>query len=764
MEFHLIVVIVLLLLAAIDLTVGVANDAVNFLNSALGSKAGKFKFLLGIAALGVFVGVFFSSGMMEIARKGIFNPEYFLLHEVLIIFVAVMFQDILLLDLFNTFGLPTSTTVSLIFGLFGSAVAISVIKILQSGAELSMISQYIEAGSVLKIVSAILLSIIFAFVFGSLVQYFTRMLFTFDYHKRFKMYGGIWSGLALTILCVFIILKGAKGATFINDATSTWMQENILQLALYMFMFWTVVLQLFISFTKLNVLKFIVWVGTFALAMAFAANDLVNFIGAPLAGLEAFLIAQNLPDPLTATMEALKNPIKAPIFFLFLAGVIMVGTLFLSRKAKNVTKTTINLGRQFQGYEKFEANDIARGIVRFVVALFGFISKTTPVSVKKWINTRFDQTKFKPQLDENGEPQAFDLIRAAVILIVSAGLISFATSFKLPLSTTYVTFIVAMAAALPDNAWGRESAVYRVSGVITVIAGWFFTAFMASLTAATIAVLLYYTEYVGLFALLALIGYTFYRSMKYSKKKEIEEEEEIKKIQAEIKSPVTMFDNSIEQAKDFVLDINETINKSITALIKFKVNKSYKAFKQSNKLSKEATFLIKNFLKLLKYTPEKEIESENSYIRVLNSFQEIADRMRVVTKAIHDYIENNHHELTIKQIEELTELLHNFDAFALKIADAIQFKNFSSIEQFKEECSNFNIKIKQTSTLQLKRIKETQANYTRSLLYLNLLNELNVAFSNMFNVCLTCKQIEEFMNSNLRGENKIDLNSKTVIK
>ncbi len=760
MELHIIIVVILLLLAVIDLTVGVANDAVNFLNSALGSQAGKFKFLLSIAAVGVLVGVLFSSGMMEVARKGIFNPENFVVNELLIIFVAVMFQDILLLDFFNKFGLPTSTTVSLVFGLFGSALAISTIKILQMGGTMALLNDYINTNSVLTIVSAILLSIIFAFVFGALFQYLTRMLFTFDYEKRFKRYGGLWGGFGLTILSIFIVIKGAKGATFIDEATSLWMRSNIWLLSIYLFVFWTLFIQFLISFTKVDVLKFIVIVGTFALAMAFAANDLVNFIGAPLAGLSAYNISLQFPDPLTAPMDALKNPVKAQTYLILIAGAIMVVTLFVSRKARNVTKTTINLGRQTEGYERFEANDIARAVVRIVIVLFGFIEKITNEKTRKWVADRFDHKKFKPKIDENGVPQAFDMIRASVILIVSAGLISLATSLKLPLSTTYVTFIVAMAAALPDNAWGRESAVYRVSGVITVVGGWFFTAFMASLAAGTIAVIIYYTNYFGLLLLMGLTVFALIHSMRSAKKKDIAEEKEIKKIMAERESPVIMFDNTLDKVNDYLINISDITEKSIRGLIKFKLNKSAKAHKKSNKLNKEANFIIKKLLQLLKFTPEAEIESENSFIKVLSSFQEIADRLQTITKNNLDYVENNHHELTDEQISDLEEIVNFFENHVKKIGEYVKFKNFANFDEFKNECREMQHKIQIFSTQQLKRIKNTPTNYTRSLLFLNLLNDMNSLFNDIYNIGLTCKEIEVFLNENVR-EDKVNLDKPT---
>lgn len=760
MDLYIVIVVILLLLAAIDLTVGVANDAVNFLNSALGAKAGSFKLLLTIAAVGVFIGVLFSSGMMEVARKGIFHPQFFVMRELLIIFVAVMFQDILLLDVFNSLGLPTSTTVSLVFGLFGSAVAMSIIKIIDANDSFSLISQYINLESVFTIASAIFLSIIFAFIFGSAIQYISRLIFTFDYEKRFKKYGGLWSGAALTALSIFILVKGAKGASFIDDATALWIKENIWTLVVYLFIAWSVILQLFISFTKFNVLKFIVWFGTFALAMAFAANDLVNFIGAPLAGLSAYQIGQNFADPANAAMDALQNPVKANTYLLLIAGTIMVVTLFVSRKARNVAKTTINLGRQNEGIEKFESNLVARAIVRIVSGFIASIVKITPAKIRENIKERFDTKKFEPLIDENGAPQAFDLIRAAVILMVSAGLISVATSMKLPLSTTYVTFIVAMAAALPDNAWGRESAVYRVSGVITVVAGWFLTAFIASIFAGLLAAFIYYTEYFGLFVLLGVTGFEIYHSRKTSRKKEDAETKEVMKIKKELESPVYMFENALVEVNDFISEITKITEKSIKSIIKFKLNSAYKSNKKSQKLNIQSELIIRKFLKLVKFTPEKEIKKGDSFTSILINFQEAVDSLNNITKSIFNYIDNFLNELTEEQKDDLKSVLGHFNNHSDNIAQAIKLKDFSNMDKLKSECAVMNKQIEFYATQQLIRIKEQATNYKRSLLYLNLLNDIKQLISDLYQIGLTCREIEIFMNNELR-ENKVDLNNPT---
>lgn len=741
MEFALTIVILLIVLAAIDLTVGVANDAVNFVNSALGSRAATFRIIMLVAGLGVLVGVTFSSGMMEVARKGIFNPEMFMLIELLIIFVAVMYQDILLLDFFNTYGLPTSTTVSIVFGLFGSGFAMSLIKINQAGQSFEMIFQYINAANVFKIVSAILLSIVFAFVFGSLIQYLTRMLFTFDFKDKFKKYGGLWGGLALSFLSYFILLKGIKGSTFLTGETGNYIQNNIWQLMLYIFIGWTIVLQLLISFTKFNVLRFIVLFGTFSLALAFAANDLVNFIGAPLAGLNAYQLAIQSSDPLTASMEALKQPIQANLWILLIAGLIMITTLFFSRKARSVAYTTIRLGRQEEGHEQFESNIVARIIVRGVIKFFHKINRFLPVTLREKVRGRFDLSKYKPDIDKDGNKPAFDLIRASVILVVAAALISFATSLKLPLSTTYVTFIVAMAAALPDKAWGRESAVYRVSGVVTVIAGWFFTALMASIIAMLIAFAIYYGEFISLAILTGLAAYVLISTTKTAKQKE----EEYKLMELQIKKHGEDRDELIT---DLFNDIGESIrvaktiiSKSYSGLSSENVSKLKSTTKMAKKLDSQTIVLIKEIVRLMRYTSDEDIESTADYTRTLGTFQNINDRLMVITKQNFKYIADNQHELLKEQKEELEEISGIFDKIVESLTESIKSQDFDEVAKHEKKANEFKEFLSKIYKKQLKRIKKSENKIKRSILYLNVITDLDMFTDDMLRVYATCQVV-----------------------
>ncbi len=723
MDLHLLIVIILVILAITDLTVGVANDAVNFLNSALGSRAATFQIAMLVASLGILVGVTFSSGMMEIARSGIFNPQYFYLTELLIIFVALMFQDILLLDLFNTFGLPTSTTVSLVFGLLGASVAISIIKVVQNNDDLSAVIGYLNTDSVLVIVSAILMSILFAFIFGFIFQYLSRLLFTFSYKERFRKFGSVWSGLALTSLSLFILIKGAKGASFIPPDVSEWIQSNQLILSAYMFVGWTLLIQLLMWFTKINVLKVIVMIGTFALAMAFAANDLVNFIGAPIAGIHAYQYSLGHPDARNLTMERMAEPVRVDTWMLLLAGVVMVITLFVSRKARHVTKTEIGLGTLDEGIEKFESNLLARNLVRFAILAFDALKLIVPKSVQKWVSSRIDLSQYHPELDANGVPPAFDLLRAAVMLMVSAGLISIATSFKLPLSTTYVTFIVAMAAALSDKSWGRESAVYRVSGVITVVGGWFLTAFSAFTIAGIIAAIIYYGEVYALIGFSGLAVFTFFRTGKFRKEKDKQAEE----VQ-------TMLSYTNEATSQLINQTFTNIAKNLSK-VKLLVSASYSAFLTSSlkdlkkaridaeEHDKNCQVLIKNILKQLYKSKETEIFEVHDFSKSLISLQDIADRVVLLTRQNHRYIDNNHHKFTAEQIDEIARLLPlNSRLIDLTVEFLASFKS-ELLEAIEQQHKAMETYLKQLSKIQYDRIKHTAGQYKKSMLYLNILSD-----------------------------------------
>ena len=483
-------VIFLFILAVSDLWVGVSNDAVNFLNSAIGSKAARFRTIIIVAAIGVFCGAVMSNGMMDIARHGIFRPEQFCFQELMYIFLAVMVTDIILLDVFNSLGLPTSTTVSMVFELLGATFAMAMLKM--AGADDGMgFADYMNTEKALSVIMAIFVSVAIAFVFGFLIQYITRILFTFNFVKNLKWKIGIFGGIALTAIIYFMLIKGVKDLSFMTADAKAWVDENTLILLLVCFVTFTILMQV-LYFCKVNVFKVIVLVGTFSLATAFAGNDLVNFIGVPLAGYSSYIdyMAAGGGDPAGHMMGVLNEPASTPIIFLFCAGLVMVIALATSKKAHNVTKTEIGLSRQDEGDEMFGSSKVARSLVRWSNVTAEKVIAVTPVKVRNWINDRFDETQI---CKEDGA--AYDLVRASVNLMVASMLIALGTSLKLPLSTTYVTYMVAMSTSstsLADRAWSRESAVFRVTGMLSVIGGWFVTAGVAFAGAFILALIMYF--------------------------------------------------------------------------------------------------------------------------------------------------------------------------------------------------------------------------------------------------------------------------------
>ena len=511
MDYYLIALGVLILLAIADLSVGVGNDAVNFLNSAIGSKAATRRTILIIASCGVLMGAMFSNGMMEVARKGIFNPETFVFADIMIIFLAVMLTDIVLLDAFNTFGMPTSTTVSIVFELLGAAVAIALIKVLSNGGAVDQIALFINAQSALAIITGIFVSVIIAFATGALVMFVARLLFSFQVSRQGSLLGAIWCGLALTAMMVFLVFKGLKGAAFASGDTIAWIKQNLLLMSAWGFAGLTA-LMFILRLRGIQIFRVVVLVGTFSLAMAFAGNDLVNFIGAPVAALESYWVwvSSGLPAE-QLSMEALRAPVRTDSWVLMIAGGIMMLTLWTSKKSQSVTETEVNLGRQHTGTERFKPHMPARMTVSLAAGMRDFVKMITPNVVLKWIDNRY----LPPPAPQHPERPAFDLVRASTSLTVASVLIAIATSLKLPLSTTYVTFMVAMGSAMADRAWGEGSAAHRVAGVFNVIGGWFLTAGIAFTAASLVAVLLYYGGFWSLTALLALAVTALVRSTRY---------------------------------------------------------------------------------------------------------------------------------------------------------------------------------------------------------------------------------------------------------
>ncbi len=731
MELYLVIVVILFGLAISDLIVGVSNDAVNFLNSALGSKISSRTVIFTVASLGLIVGTTFSSGMMEIARKGIFNPEMFYLKEVMFIFLAVMFTDVLLLDLYNTFGLPTSTTVSLVFGLLGAAFCMSLIKLIDAGQSIGEILNYINTSKALGIVSGILSSVIIAFTVSVVAQFFTRIIFTFEFERKLKRYGAIWGGIALTFLLHYILVKGTKGSALFTESMNAWISENGMFLALLSFTFWFIIFQFFITFTRFNIFKPIILFGTFALALSFAANDLVNFIGVPLAGFSSYIFASEAGNP-NMLMNSLNDPVKINMLFLMGSGIIMIGALWMSKKSRTVSKTEINLSRQNEGYERFESSALSRSIVRMTRSVFDSAASAIPQFVKEAINKRFAKRKtpFKPSPD--GEIPAFDYLRASVNLVVASALISFGTSLKLPLSTTYVTFMVAMGSSFADRAWGRESAVYRVNGVITVIGGWFFTGFMAFTIAAIFAAALYFGELVAVVLLVALAVFLIFKTHVFHKKNEEEKTSQEKLATVKKFSGFDYIKESMTNISEMIATLPEILSSLIDSLATEDLNLLKEKKQQAKQFNKTTVRIISFILTAVKNLGNKEIKNGKRFGKLITSVQDISNSLKNISNKCYEHIDNNHNVFTDAQFEELKDLFSILNAQIYETKKALDSESIIKTQNLITIISDIQEKIKDLEILEVERIKDGTTTPRNSLLYLDLLAETE-SMSNSLN-------------------------------
>lgn len=721
----MILVIVLFFLAISDLVVGVSNDAVNFLNSAVGAKVGTFKIILGVAALGIVVGCTFSGGMMEVARKGIFHPEHFYFSEIMLLFLAVMVTDVILLDAFNTFGMPTSTTVSIVFELLGAAVAISLIKIYTDPNALAM-AEYINSSKALAIISGILLSVIIAFTVGVAIQYLTRLLFSFDYEKKLKYFGAVWGGLALTAITYFMLVKGSKGATFMTENVQAMINDNGLQIILICFVVWTVIFQLVILFTKFDILKFIVLVGTFALAMAFAGNDLVNFIGVPLAGYNSYeIFMQNGgAGPEGLLMNGLAGQVPTPTLLLLMAGIIMTITLWTSKKARSVVKTSLDLGRQYEGSERFDSYAVSRSLVRSFGKMAGFVSKTLPDGLRKKMEYQFDEKPFSDKQAKLGkEAPAFDMIRAAVTLVVSSILIAMGTNLKLPLSTTYVTFMVFMGTSLADGAWGRESAVYRVSGVISVIGGWFFTALSAFTVAFIFANIFYFGGTIAIIAVLVLTGAIIYRTHKYHGQKLEEEVLFEKAMEDKVLTREEVIELSEQHLSKMVVSFNKILSRTLDALASEDLTKLIKTNKELKSIKKQISTLKRQANGALDQIADDEIESIHFYILVVDYLHEMSSHIANIVKPSLDHVDNNHKPLLPIQIQELKNIYGLLKEQLDATVSLFQDLDAEEAKRLQSEVQPFVKAVRNARKNQIKRIKKNEIGTRNSVLFLNLLGE-----------------------------------------
>jgi phosphate/sulfate permease len=723
-NFYIILVVILFALAISDLIVGVSNDAVNFLNSAIGSKVAPRYVIMIIASIGILVGTTFSSGMMEVARKGIFHPDQFYFSEIMIIFLAVMLTDVVLLDVFNTLGLPTSTTVSIVFELLGAAVAVALIKINHLGQTAADLGMYINSGKALAIISGILLSVIVSFTVGSVVMYLTRLVFSFNYKITFKYFGAIWGGIAITAITYFILIKGAKGSSFLASDTTDWIKSNTTLIIFYSFIGWTILLQALYWLVKLDILKMIVLVGTFALAMAFAGNDLVNFIGVPLAGLKSFqtFIANPGADPDGMLMVALVGKSKANTFILLIAGMVMVITLWLSKKARKVTETELNLSRQSSGSERFGSSMLSRTIVRTAMDISSAVEKITPKIMKSGIGKRFDDSEYQKEIKKQADAPSFDMVRASVNLTVASILISFATSLKLPLSTTYVTFMVAMGSSLADKAWGRESAVYRITGVVTVIGGWFMTAITAFTVAFIIALVISWGGAIAIGALVLIALYTVIRTHVSFHKKQARNS--AKRLDdGELHADNIMTKCSLE-VRRMLKSVSKVFDETIVGLTHEDRKSLKNVCREVEDLNLEAKQLKNNVHNTLLKLQEEEGETGHYYVQVIDYLREMAHALSYISNPSYDHVDNNHKPLLKIQIDELNSYKDSVADLFETIIRTIEKNEFGNIPGLIENQQTILDSIKEGRKNQIKRIKNEEAGTRNSTLYLGILNEL----------------------------------------
>lgn len=729
----------LALLASIDLMVGVANDAVNFLNSGIGSKAVSFKTLMIVASLGITLGSLFSSGMMEIAKSGIFTPSMFTFNDVMIIFLAVMITDVLLLDIFNSLGLPTSTTVSIVFSLLGGAVCLGSFKLLTDPNVTGSVLQFINQKKATEIVTSILLSVLLSFTIGGFVQYISRIIFTFQYEKKVKYFGAIFGGIGITAIAFFILFKGLKSSSFMTKDLKELMNHNQMLIIAINFVFWTILSQVLITL-KVNIFRVIIIIGTFALALAFAGNDLVNFIGVPIAGLEAYqLYVDNGFNPNMLMGELASSELKANFWLLLLGGIIMVYTIWTSKKAKDVIATGVDLSRQSEGAEKFDANNLSRSIVRFGVYLGQGLNIVLPKKLQFKIDQRFEKVAV---LNKDEEP-AFDMVRASVNLMVASILIAIGTSLKLPLSTTYVTFMVAMGTSFADRAWDRESAVFRVAGVFNVIGGWFVTAFAAFLTAGFITIVLHYGKVFAFFALMIIVAILLYKSSRKHKNKVIEEDEEalfnkvdIGTIQEIVKESSSQISKVIKKTNGLYSDVID--NLGLQDLNKLKANK-----KKYKKLEKDVDELKNNVYYFIKSLDETSLEASRFYVLILGYLQDMVQSIGYITNNSFSHVNNNHKNLKFNQIRDLKSIDSQLKDLFNRLEISFSTDDFSKLDSIILEKNSLIDSISVLIEKQIERIRTTENSPKNSKLYFGLLLETNDLIKATMNLLELFKEFNE---------------------
>ncbi|MFI3299418.1 MAG: inorganic phosphate transporter [Rikenellaceae bacterium] len=723
---YYVIIAILAALAVSDLIVGVSNDAVNFLNSAIGSKAAPRWVIMTVASVGILLGSVFSSGMMEVARSGIFFPGQFDFHSVMMIFLAVMFTDVILLDTFNTFGLPTSTTVSLVFELLGSAVAVALVTMWSAAPDVAAtLSSYINSSKALSIISGILLSVVISFTVGMIVMFVTRAIFSFRYKKTFSYIGAIWCGIALTAISYFAVFKGLKGSSIMPaDLVEFINSTSTMAILVCSFVFWTIFMYCLQLIFRLNILKLTVLCGTFSLALAFAGNDLVNFIGVSMAGWSTVEIGNEAlaagADLSTLKMGALAEKVQVNWIFLFAAGAIMTLTLWFSKKARKVTETEINLSRQGDGSERFGSTLVSRGLVRSAMKINKAFTVVTPKPMQRWLDRRFE-----PVVHTEADQAPFDLIRATVNLATASILIALATSLKLPLSTTYVTFMVAMGSSLSDRAWGRDSAVYRITGVLTVISGWFLTAFIAFTVAFVVALTLMYGGVYAIVALAILCAYMLWHSSRTFKKKAQKEAEEQIALQEDAQAILT---RTADDISEVVAKVEKIYEQSIYGTFNEDLRAVKKAHKSSKKLHEEVKERKQKLHFDLSALQSQDVKTAHHYVQVVDYLGEMAKGLLHITRPAVKYIENNHAGFGQEQLQDLKKVMICAAKLNRKQADFLANRNFKGYEESREGRQQFIELLNEVTQNQIKRIMEHDSNERSSMLFFEIINETKILF------------------------------------
>ena len=741
--FYLVIVIFLFVLAIFDLTVGVSNDAVNFLNSAIGSKAASFKLIMAIAAIGIFVGASLSNGMMDIARHGIYQPEHFYFAEIMCILLAVMLTDVVLLDVFNSMGMTTSTTVSMVFELLGGTFALALMK---SSADPNLgLGDLLNTDKALSVIMAIFVSVAIAFVFGAIVQWIARLIFTFNYKKHTKYAIGLFGGVAATAIIYFMLIKGLKDSSFMTSDYKHWVQDNTILLVGAFFVFFTILMQI-LHWLKVNVFKVVVLMGTFALALAFAGNDLVNFIGVPLAGYSSFLelISQPGASPDTLLMTSLLGSAHTPWYFLIGAGLVMVIALWTSKKAQSVIKTSVDLSRQDEGEEVFGSTPVARTLVRVSMNTSNAIINVIPQSARTWIGTRFRKDE---AIIEDGA--AFDLVRASVNLVLAGLLIALGTSLKLPLSTTYVTFMVAMGSSLADRAWGRDSAVYRITGVLSVIGGWFLTAGAAFTICFFVTLLIHFGGAIAVIALMAVAAFLLIRSQIVFKNKKKKEQgnptvTRLLKTNDSNEALELLREHTREELSKVLTYTEDNFSRSVTAFI----NENLRGLRKAMGATKFEKSQIKQ-MKRIGTTAMSRLDNAMVLDKGLYYYQgndfasELVYSIGRMVEPCLEHIDNNFNPLDDVQKKEFTVVSDQINEFIQQCSHVIESNNYEELAKYVSTANQLNNLLSHLKREELTRIQNQSGSIKVSMVYLTMIQEAQNIVNYTINLLKVSRKFQE---------------------